>query len=56
MDTELEALPDSELEQLALTIPVIDPQFRRIWTAYEARGVGMIAQVLKSKQESEQVA
>ena len=55
-NTELEALPDSELEQLALSISVLDPRFRAVWQAYEARGVGLIAQVLKTSVESEQIA
>jgi hypothetical protein len=52
-DTELEAMADTELEQLALTIPVTDPSFRRIWTTYEARNFGLLAQVLANKAERE---
>lgn len=48
---ELEQMNDTELEQLALSISVLDPRFRAIWEAYEARGVGLIAQVLKARQE-----
>jgi hypothetical protein len=52
-DEELGALNDEELEQLALSMSVADPQFRQIWQAYEARHTGLLAQVLASKDEGE---
>jgi NADPH-dependent 7-cyano-7-deazaguanine reductase QueF len=55
-NTELEQMEDNELEALALSISVLDPRFRAVWQAYEKRGVGMIAQVLKTSKEREQIA
>lgn len=50
---ELEQMSDAELERLACTISVLDPRFRAVWEAYEKRGVGLIAKVLKIRQEQE---
>lgn len=51
-DEELELLSDESLEHLALSISVLDPGWRKVWQAYEARGVGLIAKVLKTSEKT----
>lgn len=52
-DEALAAMPDEELERLALYLPVSDERWRDIWREYEKRNYGMLAKVLRNGKEEE---